>query len=365
MAETDDTGPSDTGPSDNGRFDNGVVDAVGATSRAELTPKPAKPQPGRSVVWPLLGGVLAALAGYGLAQVLPDGWPVGSSSAFQTQLAAEVEQVQALNAQVLELDQRLQQVSAIADRVAKLEAAPAPQIDASNVTALEARISTLESRPAGAGTDPAALISLRADVEAMKANGAGIVSPQMQASIDAKVQQTEAKLTAIEQSAKDQAQAVMIRAAVRQIAAALDTGAPYPSAIADLASVTLPAVLTDGAASGLPSLQSLQGGFPDAARAALEAALRVNMGQSWTERVTNFLRAQTGARSLAPREGNDPDAILSRAEAALAQGDLATALTEIAALPPEALAALADWQARAKLRLDAETAVRALMTQAG
>ncbi len=358
MAEMDDTGPADM-----------VIPEAPAEKLADklddLMPAPAKPQRARSFALPLFGGLLAAVAGYGLAQVLPNGWPVGPSTTLQTQLAAEVEQVQALKNQVLELSQKLQQVAAIADRVARLESSPAPQNDADKVATLEARIASLEQRPAGTGGDPAALTQLRADVEALKANGAGTVSPQVQASLDAKVQETEAKLAAIEQAAKAGAQAVMTRAAVRQIAAALDSGAPYPSAIADLAGVTLPAVLTDHAAAGLPSLQALQADFPDAARAALEAALRANMGQSWTERVTNFLRAQTGARSLAPREGNDPDAVLSRAEAALSQGDLTKALTEIAALPVEAQAAMADWQARAQMRLDGETAVQALMAQAG
>ncbi|MBV5276525.1 hypothetical protein JZU56_01410, partial [bacterium] len=66
-----------------------------------------------------------------------------------------------------------------------------------------------------------------------------------------------------------------------------------------------------------PSAQALQASFPDSARTALEAALRANMGESWSERVGNFLRTQVGVRSLTPRDGPDPDAILSRAEAAL------------------------------------------------
>lgn len=354
MAETDDAGSTETTPP--------AANVDGMTPPAA----PEKPRSAPSIVVPLLGGVLAAIIGFGLAQAVPKGWPIGPQSTVPAELTAEMEQVQALKNQVLELSQRLQEVSAIADRVAKLEAAPAPQMgDAEQVAALAARIATLEARPVGTGGDPAALAQLRAEVESMKANGAAIVSPEMQASLDAKVQETAAKLTAIEEAAKAQAQATMTRAAVRQIAAALDSGAPFPSAVADLAETDLPAVLADHATSGLPSLQSLQADFPDVARAALEAALRANMGQSWTDRVTNFLRAQTGARSLAPREGNDPDAILSRAEAALAEGDLTKALAELAALPAEAQAALADWQARAQLRLDAETAVQTLMTQAG
>jgi hypothetical protein len=187
----------------------------------------------------------------------------------------------------------------------------------------------------------------------------------VQASLDAKVKETQDKLASIEQAAKASAAAAQTRTALGQIAAALDTGTSYTAAVANLSGTTLPAVLTDHATNGLPTLQSLQADFPDAARKALEAALRANMGQTWGKRVANFLRAQTGARSMTPREGNDPDAILSRAEAALAKGDLTATLQETAALPPEALAALAPWLARAQVRMDAETAVQALMAQVG
>ena len=69
------------------------------------------------------------------------------------------------------------------------------------------------------------------------------------------------------------------------------------------------------------------------------------------------MRSQTGARSLTPREGTGPDAVLSRAEAAVNTGDIATALAELAALPPEAVTAAASWRAQAELRLAAEAAV--------
>ncbi len=331
----------------------------------DLTSLPPVVQPERrAVIWPVVGGVVAALAGFGLAQVVPNGWPMGQTTTLETQLAAEITQVKALKSQVLELAQRLDAAQTLADRVAKLEAAPAPVATAPDLSALETRIASLETRPASGG-DPAAVAQLRAEIEVLKANGAGIVSPEVQAGLDAKVKDTEAKLSAIEESAKTSAAATMAHAALGQIAAALDSGAPYPAALAELQGMALPAVLTDHAASGLPTLQGLQAAFPDVARAALDAALRANMGQSWSERVANFLRTQTGARTLAPREGTDPDAVLSRAEAATAKGDLATALKEIAALPAEGLAAMGDWQARAQLRLDAATAIKTLMTQAG
>jgi hypothetical protein len=274
---------------------------------------------------------------------------------LQTQVAVLSDQVQALQADLQKADARL----------ASLETAPAPQSDAGQIAALELRLAALESKPIPAGTDSAALDQLRAEVAAIKKNGAAVMSAQVQADLDAKVQATEAKLTAIEQSAQAQAAATLTRAALGQIAAALDSGAPYPSAIAALAGADIAVVLTDNATAGLPSLQALQASFPDSARTALEAALRANMGESWSERVGNFLRTQVGVRSLTPRDGPDPDAILSRAEAALTAGDVAQALAEIATLPTPAQDALSAWRVRAQLRLDAQAALAALLAKAG
>ena len=272
------------------------------------------------------------------------------------------DKVAALSDQVQALQQDLQKAG---DRLATLESAPAPQVDGQKIAVLEARIAALESKPTPIGTDSAALAQLRAEVAAIKTDGAAVVSAQVQADLDAKVKATEAKLAAIEQAAQSQAAATLTRAALRQIAAAMDSGAPYPAALAALTDTALPAVLADHAATGLPSLQALQASFPDSARAALDSALRADMGESWSDRVANFVRTQVGVRALTPRDGNDPDAILSRAEAALTAGDVAQAMAEIATLPTPAQDALAAWRAQAQLRLDAQAALQALLAKAG
>jgi hypothetical protein len=79
-----------------------------------------------------------------------------------------------------------------------------------------------------------------------------------------------------------------------------------------------------------------------------------------TASVTGFLRSQLGLRSLTPREGDDADAVLSRAESALAQGRISDALAEIDALPEGARGAMADWATAAKSRADALAAAEAL-----
>jgi acyl-CoA synthetase (AMP-forming)/AMP-acid ligase II len=88
-------------------------------------------------------------------------------------------------------------------------------------------------------------------------------------------------------------------------------------------------------------------------------------GLALGDRVGNFLRSQTGARSLAERQGTDPDAILSRAEARVAQGDVSGALSEIATLAPEGQAAMADWVAAAEARVSAIEAADALAAALG
>ena len=98
----------------------------------------------------------------------------------------------------------------------------------------------------------------------------------------------------------------------------------------------------------------------EAARAGLSDSLKATMGDSAGERFTAFLRAQVGARSLEAREGDDPDAVLSRAEAALRAGQIETVLAELASLPAEGQAAMKPWIDQAAARQTALDAISAL-----
>ena len=122
----------------------------------------------------------------------------------------------------------------------------------------------------------------------------------------------------------------------------------------------VPAALSGPAEDGLPTLSQLQASFPDAARAALDAAIRADTGSEAGDRLFSFLRVQTGMRSLTPREGDDPDAILSRAEAALRGGDLGTVLTELEGLPETGRSEMTGWEDVARVRLEALAAAEAL-----
>ena len=135
-------------------------------------------------------------------------------------------------------------------------------------------------------------------------------------------------------------------------------------ALADLrdAGVAIPPPLAEQG-QGVPTLEALRTAFPDAARDALAASLKETAaGDTW-ERLLAFLRTQSGARSLTPREGTDPDAILSRAEAALAAGDLAGSISEIGGLPAEGQARMTEWVALASRRISATEAAAALAAE--
>ena len=147
-------------------------------------------------------------------------------------------------------------------------------------------------------------------------------------------------------------------------AAALMAGGALDPALADLrdAGVAIPPPLAEQG-QGVPTLEALRTAFPDAARDALAASLKETAaGDTW-ERLLAFLRTQSGARSLTPREGTDPDAILSRAEAALAAGDLAGSISEIGGLPAEGQARMPEGVALASRRISAPEAAAALAAE--
>jgi len=342
-------------------------DPVAETTVVDVVPEPqpAAPVSRRrgSVVPMVVGGVLAAAIGFGLAQVVPQGWPLAQVSGLSTDVKAQAAAIAGLEAKVTDLANRpAPQIDpAVFDRLAALEATvanlPAPTDMTGRVDALEKQLAALASLPAGSGgVEGAAVAQLQSQIDALKSGGTAL---------DAKVAEAASKLDSIRAEAQTVVTQAAARAALHQLQAALDSGAPYGSALADLAEIKVPEVLAAHAEAGLPSLQMLRQEFPAAARAALDASLQAATDTSWKDRVGTFLRGQTGVRSLTPRAGTDPDAVLSRAEAAVVAGDLAAALGELAGLPDAGKATMADWLGKAQQRQDAAAAVQALSTSVG
>jgi hypothetical protein len=346
--------------------------AVPPTTDAPAPPPPLPVAPQRSVFLPAVGGgALAAVIGFGLSHfnILGLALAPADTSALDARMVAVEEGLTRTRTELAELAAKPPASDpALADRLSALESAVAepvsdPRLDdiIGRMTALETQLA--EAATAGTGPSGAALAALQAEVRALKS-----APPVATEDLSAQVAETHAALAEAKALAADIraiAASAAITAALGQLRGALDTGQPYTAALGMLQGAEIPPALSDHAATGLPTLARLQEAFPDAARDALDAALRANPGESWTDRVGTFLRSQTGARSVTPREGADPDAVLSRAEAALAIADLDTALKETATLPDEAKAAMAEWNGLAEQRRAAAAAIDALSAKSG
>ncbi|MEQ3624147.1 MAG: hypothetical protein ABNH26_00160 [Celeribacter sp.] len=174
----------------------------------------------------------------------------------------------------------------------------------------------------------------------------------------ARMEQLLSDADAAQSSAADRAALAARRNALADIRAAVDAGDPFAEPLAALQDP--PAALVENAETGVPTLASLQTDLPEAARSAIASARSANPDEGG--RFGNFLRNQFGTRSITPREGTDPDAVLSRAEAALTSGDLNNAVEQVEALPEPALSEMTDWLDAARTRLSVLTALQQVDT---
>ncbi len=321
--------------------------AVDAT--LEVTAPAPQPAQRRALVfWPLaLGGAVAAGLGGGASY--------GILKTYPALIAAP--DLAGVGQTLSDHDKRLGDLSAALAAVPTGTAAvdPAPAIQAAidpvaarlaavdqALATLADRMTALESRPAAGPSTPADAAATAAAVKAAEAAA---------------------------QELKDQAEALRHQAArakaLAGIEAGLESGAAIAPALDSLTAegITVPEALA-AVAQGAPTMAALREVFPQAARDAIAQSLATTPEATTWGRVGQFLRSQTGARSLSPKAGDDPDAVLSRAEAALKVNDLRTALAEIAALPQAGQDRMAEWTKLAGRRLAATDALAALSAEA-
>lgn len=348
-----------------------------AKTETDTKPAPAKPaeKPAAKAApvkktgfWPVVfGGVVAAGLGaaaaiYALPHVPPQ-WqpfPQGASSAAPEDVAALAQQA-ARRAVAEEMDAMPAPAglpAGLEDRIAALESRPAapaegePQVNEqleSQLAALTQRLdeqqAQLDGMAESGSFDPEAAGALQQQIEAAAA--------EAESRLEAARTEAQELQSAAEASTR-RAEAV---AAIASLQSALDRGVTPEDARAALegAGLDTPQALT----VEVPSLTSLQNEFSDAARASLRAALSESSASGEGNMLTNFLRAQTGARSIAAREGDDADAVLSRANAEVEAGRIAPALAEIESLPEAARTtpAMADWLTRATAYTQAQSAL--------
>jgi hypothetical protein len=303
-------------------------------------PEPA-PQKSGGVMPLVFGGVIAAGLGFIASEANFMGWRTQDDS-LRTALAAQQDEIDALKG----AEQPAPDMSGIEASIAALT---------DQITGFDARLAEVEARP------PQTIsVENGEPVEDVRAE-----LTAMQSALEAQRDEISALLgnaKSVEEATAAAARAAAGQRALAQVTAAISNGGGYADAIAqmnDAGIMDLPAALTDPADDGVTTLISLQSRFPDVARDALTAARAATTDDGNTG-VGGFLRRQLGARSVTPREGNDPDAVLSRAEAAVRNGDVAAALAEIEALPDGTKDPMQGWIADARVRADAEAAVQDL-----
>jgi hypothetical protein len=324
------------------------------SSTAEVEPQAVTKKSG--VIPLVLGGALCVGLGYAGANFLkPDGWPFPGASTAQLQqqvgaLEAAIEGAQATSAQNAAFIEALRDEAQAAnaklkDTIEEMDVNAAVAPISEDLTALEKRLTALEAAPV---------------TEA-------IVSPEATAAYERQLAEMQTLLTdEIErlQEAKTTAEATQQAAEkvtdMSRLQEAVNSGVPFGSLIDDL-SIDVPEVVKVASAQGVTTLPQLAADFEDAADVAIvETAKSDTENQSWS---TRFLRTQLGLRSLSPKEGSSPDAILSRAQQAVRDNDLSVALTEISTLPDVGQAVMATWVAKAQTRLDVTNALSAMLAQ--
>jgi len=234
------------------------------------------------------------------------------------------------------------ELSALAARVARLEARPAPRPGAApDVSgALAERVAQLEQR---AQTPPAEadLTPLRAQLASLSQRLDALENTAMEISTRAKT--AGAAASAAEQAVRWQ-----------QAALALREGRPLGT-LPD----TSPA-LQKFATAAPPTEAALRLAFPAAAQAALEASRPPGAGMGFAgralRRMASLVTVREGDRLIL---GAPAAVALETARQKLEAGDLAGAVRTLDGLDPAAAAAMAEWRGRAQALLEARAALDA------
>jgi len=312
-------------------------------------PPPTRPEPVSQGggFWPTLaGGAIAAALGFGAAYFLLPRH--ATDPALESRIAEQAQQISQMRSQISALPAPAD-LSGVEAEISRLSAAVAEAETTRD--SLVSRITALEDRPVAAASSggsetvsadvSAALESLRGDLAAQAERNAALSS----------------EVESLRSSAAAGSRAAEGEAIVARIRMAIELGTGFAPAVERLEQlgVNVPAALKE-ASGGVAPLSDLRRDFPEAARAALDASYRATGQESFGDRAEMFLRNQLGIRSLTPQEGNSPDAVLSRANAAVQAGQIDQALTEIEALPAAGQAAMGGWLSAAKTRVSAQQA---------
>lgn len=373
--------PADAAPGSTPKADQAQKSAAPA-SDAPPRPEPQKPVGSAS---PLRGeriepaprtpvGALMAAAGGGAAIAVAIGygltlaglWPQPSdpgiaaaladlerrNAALETRLADTLDeaQVQAGNAatriEALEADlsARIEALATLAQTPPEGFAASA-DLDAlqADVTALAARIEALAAGASGEQSEEIAgqLVQLanavtalgeRLDAVEPELSGIGPALADAQVRLD-DLDQRIADQPAFDAVAADRDRMAQVSAARDALDAAIASGEPFAGVLATIEALQPGLAISEearaAATAGAPQLARLRADFGAAIPAMLAARPPADQG-NWAQ---TLLDQAAAAVALRPTEGDGPEALVGRTEAALERGDAAAARDAFAGLP--------------------------------
>ncbi|MBF0677403.1 MAG: hypothetical protein IR164_00520 [Devosia sp.] len=362
------TGDAKSGETKPGDTASGKKPDPAEATKAAGTPPPNPPKPvpppapsrptSSSPGWlaGILGGVIGLGGAYGLAAL--GYWPAASIEAPAPVADPRVAQISTALPELQTVTDTIQsELSVLTNRVGVLESAPPPETttaespvaptapavaDTTQLDALSAEISALQARlddmaaqsteSADVSTDYAAQIAalqsglsqfeeeanrLRTEIDAIGGR-VGTLETEKQASAGA--EQNQARLPLI----------------LSSFEAAFANGRDYADALravdTALPDLTVPSLVAANAASGIKRPEVIAAEF-NAILPDMLAARPLEGSEGWQGATADWFRGIIALRPTGEVEGNDPEAIIARLEAALARRDFGAAAQEFSQLP--------------------------------
>jgi hypothetical protein len=334
--------PSAAGkPGDSTSPDKAAKPPADKLAASTVTPKPPvaheESTGGNAWLAGLVGGALGLGAAYGLAWF--GLWPTlpqapAPADPRLAQFATAIPELETVTGTVQD------ELSTLTSRVGALEtaAADAPAAAASGtdpvvteeLAALAARLDELAAAPSAA-PDTAALDSLEAELTTLRAETAATA---------AQLAEANQQLASLSQAASDEAGADAATIRLPLIFSGLESaflsGRPFETELAALRQALpetlVPEAVAGRASSGLPQPETveaqLQAALPD-----MLAGRPTTADAGWQDATADWFRGLVAMRPAEAVEGNSPDAIIARLEAAVERRDFAAAETELDALP--------------------------------
>jgi len=360
------------------------VDSKPVEPEKAVPPSPPKPPTspvversgGVAPIWPALaGGILGVAAAYGLA--LGGFWPVTPAAPVADQrvatLSAEVPELRTVaettQSELATLNQRIGVLEAAPPAVAANGAAPAVDLSGieSDIAALVARVDALPT--AAPQVDTTEIAALRNDLSALdnRLTELGARVGTAEASVQTLGNSVAATTATLDAQPTDIGAVLQLPLILSGFEAAFVSGRPYETELSALRAavpdVAVPTGIANTAGTGLVRADVIASRFAQVLPDIL-AGRPANPQAGWQDGAAEWFRSMIALRPTEAVEGNDPEAVVSRLEAAIARRDFASAEQLFTGLSAPMLAAAADVPANVALQAEAARFLDVLREQA-